>query len=55
MQTNPQNQQRREAARERIQPAFAQQCQVVREKCTNPQIQSSEESAARERIQSALP
>ncbi len=50
MQTNPQIQQRREAARERIQSASPEQRQAVREKMqTNPQIQQRRD-AARERI-----
>ena len=54
MQTNPQIQQRREAARERIQSArLPEQRRAVREKMqTNPQIQQRRD-AARERIQSA--
>ncbi|MDY9677310.1 DUF3300 domain-containing protein, partial [Escherichia coli] len=55
MQTNPQNQQRRDAARERIQPASPEQRQAVREKMqTNPQNQQQRD-AARQRIQSASP
>ncbi|MEF4376512.1 DUF3300 domain-containing protein [Escherichia coli] len=55
MQTNPKIQQRREAARERIQSASPEQRQAVREKMqTNPQNQQRRD-AARERIQSASP
>ena len=55
MQTNPQNQQRREAARERIQSATPEQRQVFKEKVQQRPLNQQQRDNARQRVQSASP
>ncbi|GHL76212.1 hypothetical protein ECZU34_39600 [Escherichia coli] len=55
MQTNPQNQQRKEAARERIQSASPEQRQVFKEKVQQRPLNQQQRDNARQRVQSASP
>ncbi|XPE43582.1 hypothetical protein ACNKHV_00720 [Shigella flexneri] len=55
MQTNPQIQQRRDAARERIQSASPEQRQVFKEKKQQRPLNQQQRDNARQRVQSTSP